>query len=284
VISEQFPEEDFLTFVPVLLAHVRQRRGEVESAQAQLRWLAAQPLQPNIRRQLLANQARLALETGDLASAQRWLAAADRDTGAVSAIQEEQEALLCARILLASGEAGEVVQQLEGRLADAQAQGRGKSELEIQLLTALAQYTLGSLERARQPLIEALTLAQPENYQRIFLDEGRSMAALLRETLPDLKEGPLLAYARALLYSINQELAGSNTVPSGGLESPDEPLSDQELRVLRLLAAGLSNPEIAGELIVSINTIKTHVKSIYRKLNVNSRKEAREAARQLKLV
>ena len=63
-----------------------------------------------------------------------------------------------------------------------------------------------------------------------------------------------------------------------------EPLSPQEQRVLRLLAAGLSNPEIAQELVVSINTIKTHVKSIYRKLNVTSREEARDAARHLNLL
>ena len=63
-----------------------------------------------------------------------------------------------------------------------------------------------------------------------------------------------------------------------------EAISQQELRVLRLLAAGLSNADIARELIVSTNTVKTHVKSIYRKLNVNSRNEAREVARELKLV
>jgi LuxR family maltose regulon positive regulatory protein len=62
-----------------------------------------------------------------------------------------------------------------------------------------------------------------------------------------------------------------------------EPLSEQEQRVLRLLAAGLSNPEIAEQLVISVNTVKTHVKNIYAKLNVNNREDARQAARQLKL-
>ena len=62
------------------------------------------------------------------------------------------------------------------------------------------------------------------------------------------------------------------------------PLSEQVQRVLRLLGAGLTNPEIAQELVVSLNTVKTHVKSIYRKLNLSSRKQARQAARHLNLV
>jgi LuxR family maltose regulon positive regulatory protein len=63
-----------------------------------------------------------------------------------------------------------------------------------------------------------------------------------------------------------------------------EPLSEQEQRILRLLGAGLTNPEIAQELVVSLNTVKTHVKSIYRKLNVSGRREARQVARLLNLL
>ncbi|MGH2522525.1 MAG: response regulator transcription factor, partial [Anaerolineales bacterium] len=78
-----------------------------------------------------------------------------------------------------------------------------------------------------------------------------------------------------------------STPPASALPASSpllEPLSPQERRVLRLLAAGLSNPEIARELAVSPNTIKTQVKSIYRKLNVNTREEAREVARELNLL
>lgn len=89
-------------------------------------------------------------------------------------------------------------------------------------------------------------------------------------------------FAAALLHSFSPE--GSSLATAAGSPVPVEALSQQELRVLRLLAAGLSNTDIARELVVSTNTVKSHVKSVYRKLNVNSRSEARDVARELKLL
>jgi LuxR family maltose regulon positive regulatory protein len=140
-------------------------------------------------------------------------------------------------------------------------------------------------------------LAQPADFRRLFLDEGEPMAGLLSATLPELSGEPLARYARELLHTF-----GELQIENEELKKPDqqsqtldsqfsilnsqflvEPLSPQEQRVLRLLAAGLTNPEIADELVVSVNTIKTQVQSIYRKLNVTSRKEVRAAARRLNL-
>jgi LuxR family maltose regulon positive regulatory protein len=108
------------------------------------------------------------------------------------------------------------------------------------------------------------------------------MASLLHATLPSLPNRSLSLFAATLLHSFSPE-----AMPLGGVISSKvqiEALSQQESRVLRLLVAGLSNADIAQELVVSTNTIKTHVKSIYRKLNVKSRDEAREVARELKLL
>ena len=113
------------------------------------------------------------------------------------------------------------------------------------------------------------------------------MATLLRSVLPEVKEEPLLTYVRTLLLNFAQERkdrSGQSASPPAPPGLLIEPLSPQEQRVLRLLAAGRSNPEIAQELVVSVNTVKTQVQSIYRKLNVNSRWEAREVARHLKLL
>jgi LuxR family maltose regulon positive regulatory protein len=97
----------------------------------------------------------------------------------------------------------------------------------------------------------------------------------------------LRAYIYRLLAAFSNDQARGAAKPAIGQArpaAPFEPLSPQERRVLRLLAAGLSNPEIARELVVSTNTIKTQLQSIYRKLNVTSRAEAGEVARELKLV
>jgi LuxR family maltose regulon positive regulatory protein len=109
------------------------------------------------------------------------------------------------------------------------------------------------------------------------------MATLLRMVWPTVKEEPLVTYMRSLLVAFVQELPEQAASLSPESALLVEPLSPQERRVLHLLAAGLTNPEIAQELIVSINTVKTQVQSIYRKLNVNSRQDARDAARRLDL-
>jgi LuxR family transcriptional regulator, maltose regulon positive regulatory protein len=110
------------------------------------------------------------------------------------------------------------------------------------------------------------------------------MAAALQTVLLEMRAEPLASYARTLLYAFAVQPSAQTVSATSAPAFPFEPLSAQEQRVLRLLAAGQSNPEIARELVVSINTVKTQTQSIYRKLNVNSRKEAREVARQLNLL
>jgi LuxR family maltose regulon positive regulatory protein len=138
------------------------------------------------------------------------------------------------------------------------------------------------LSEATKSIGEALAIGQAKGFRRIFLDEGARMAALLQAILPKLSNRALSLYATTLLHSFPVEVTSHLTANGSGVEV--ETLSQQELRVLRLLVAGLSNVDIARELVVSTNTVKTHVKSIYRKLNISSRDEAREVARELKLL
>jgi LuxR family maltose regulon positive regulatory protein len=218
---------------------------------------------------------------------QRWLTTITQLGEDFRLLQQEREALIVARLLIAQGEPEEALHLLERWQAEAHAQGRTRSELEIQVVTALAYFSHKHLLQARETLREALALAQIEGYQRLFLDEGEAMATLLRSVLPEVKEEPLLTYVRTLLLNFAQERRERSGQSASPLALPGlliEPISPQEQRVLRLLAAGRSNPEIAQELVVSVNTVKTQVQSIYRKLNVNSRWEAREVARHLKLL
>ena len=154
---------------------------------------------PLLLREVRAGQAWLALAAGDMAAVQRWATTYAQPGDDVPLIQQEREALIVARMLIAQDEAEAALHLLERWQAEAHAQGRTRSELEIMVLTALAHFSQTHLPQARQMLLQALALAQPEGYQRLFLDEGEPMAALLQAVLPEVSEEPLITYVQTLL-------------------------------------------------------------------------------------
>jgi LuxR family maltose regulon positive regulatory protein len=141
------------------------------------------------------------------------------------------------------------------------------------LIAALAHHGLGQLDLASQSLEQALALAANEGYRRPFVAGFPVRRLLERHLARPTAYGPLVA-------EVLDSLAQGGDAPPGLLE----PLSERERAVLRLLPALLSNPEIAAELFVSINTVKTHIKTIYRKLDVTSRRDAVIRARELRLI
>ena len=283
----------------LVLARILHARGETGLAQRLLQELIALTQERKwqyLHREILAEQARLQVAVGDLVVVQRWSATISQLGEDFRIVQQKREAFILARLLLAQGEAEACLRLLDHWQGKANDQQHGKNQIELLMLKSLAHFTHSTskdnnrdtaheyLLQGKQLLITALALAQSENYQRIFLDEGQAMEAALRTVLPDMREEPLASYLRMLLSAFNQQPSdqANSSPPTSTL--PFEPLSPQEQRVLRLLAAGRSNPEIAQGLIVSINTVKTQVQSIYRKLNVKNRWEARDAARELKLL
>jgi len=186
------------------------------------------------------------------------------------------------RMQIAKGKSAEALEMLRSYLTDAAEHGRLRSQVEALCLEALAHYSQSDLSQAIKPLSEALALGNGKGLRRLFLDEGPQIASLLQAAIPTLPNRALGLFASTLLHLFPPGKSSANDV----LLSSSvliEPLSQQEIRVLKLLVAGLSNGEIAAELVVSTNTVKTHVKSIYRKLNINSREEARTIAKELKL-
>jgi LuxR family maltose regulon positive regulatory protein len=281
-IGKQHAEEHILAPALIMQARLFHARGETVQAERVLQELLAlleQHTWPHLEREVRAWQAWFALTSGDLAAAQHWYETTAQHAEEVSLLQQEREALLVARLLLAQGGPVAALRLLERWQNEPHAQERTRSRLEMQMLSALAHFARDDQPQARQLLIQTLTQAQRANYQRLFLDEGAPMAAALRAVLPHLVEPPLQTYVRGLLSAFPQEQR-----PAPLPTSLIEPLSQQERRVLRLLAAGRSNPEIAQELVVSVNTVKTQVQSIFRKLNVSNRKEARNAAQHLGLL
>jgi LuxR family maltose regulon positive regulatory protein len=136
---------------------------------------------------------------------------------------------------------------------------------------------------AETVLSQAISLAQPEGYQRIFLDLGQPIRELLeRWSQRDSAAGE---YVRALLKAFQQERV-TKSMPLPPPQSSDmiDPLSARELQVLQLLADGLSNKEIASQLVVTPGTIKQHLKNICRKLDVHGRMQAVRRGRELKLL
>jgi LuxR family maltose regulon positive regulatory protein len=158
--------------------------------------------------------------------------------------------------------------------ASAEDGGRDGVVVETLVLESLAHHALGDRAAAVAALDRALTLAEPERQLRVFLDQGAALTAILRSAS---FEGAAGVHAKRVLAASAGE---APTRPTAGLV--DE-LSSRELDVLRLLRSELSGPEIARELIVSLNTMRTHTKNIYAKLGVTSRREAIRRADELGL-
>jgi LuxR family maltose regulon positive regulatory protein len=188
-----------------------------------------------------------------------------------------------ARVLIAQNsvnEAIEILLRLEETACSAHRMGR---VIEILLLESLAMRRNGDFEAATLALTKCLTLAEPQGYVRVFLDDGKPVQALLADWLAHANPSSLRNYAVRLLSQFDTEppvvtAAQVKVLPTGNLI---EPLSERELEVLHLMALGRTNKEIAQQLILAPGTIKAHTASIYRKLDVANRTEAVAHARQL---
>jgi LuxR family transcriptional regulator, maltose regulon positive regulatory protein len=289
------PEEEIhvLASGALIQARLLYASGETAAAQDLLSTWERHARFPWSLRAIRACRVRLYLAEGNLSVVEQWvqekahadLSPAPEQEEQLPLLQRQEEALLLARFHLAQTRGETALQELVPWKEKAQTQGRKRSMLEIQILEALAHVACQEHSQARSSLLQALELAQPQKYQRVFLDEGAVMEALLRTLLPELRETSLLSFARLLLRGFAQDVG---VQPLQEVSREDtlllEPLSEQEQRVLRLLVVGRSNPEIASALMISLNTVKTHVQSLYGKLNVHSRVEASEAARRLSLL
>ena len=174
---------------------------------------------------------------------------------------------------------------LERLLKAAEAGGRVGSVIEILVLQALAYQLRDDIPAALTSLERALKLAEPEGYVRVFVDEGATMATLLRKAAAS-KMMPDYTAELSSAFEAERKGFGGETPRSAAPASSSliEALSQRELDILRLFQTELSGPEIAQELVIALSTVRTHTKSIYSKLNVKSRREAVKRAIELGLI
>jgi LuxR family transcriptional regulator, maltose regulon positive regulatory protein len=246
---------------------------------------------PNVR-PLAARKTRVWLAQGRLGEALGWAREQGLSIDDDLSYLREFEHITLSRILLARYQSDpadrlflEVMELLKRLLQVAEEGGRTTNTIEILSLQALACQMQGDIQAALVPLERALILAEPEGYVRMFLDEGSSMAQLLREVAT---HGISPDYTGKLLAAFDAEQqtkTGEAPLPaSSASPSMIEPLSQRELEILRLLKTELSVPEIARELVIAESTVRTHTKNIYYKLSVNNRRTAVKQARELGLI
>jgi LuxR family maltose regulon positive regulatory protein len=267
-VAHEFPYVDFYIYAALVLARIDLALGQADAALARCEALLGEATdrQPQVEVELQA--ATIALSTGAIARVRSWVDARQPEFGRERS-QLDREQLLIARLHLLDGDPAAARSLADAVVGSAVTQGRGRVALEARAVLALAYAADDQFQPATAVLVEALAAAEPMSARHVFLREGPRLAALLRTALPNVQDPRVASFGRSLLHT--------SAAPT------ESQLSAREIDVLRLLAAGRDNAAIASELIVSLNTVKAHVKSIYRKLAVGNRAEASAAAREMHL-
>jgi LuxR family maltose regulon positive regulatory protein len=263
------------------MAGIRDAQGDPDGALNLLdeaERLYVSDFSPNVR-PVAALKARVWVAHGRLSEALAWARerglSAEDDLGYL----REFEHITLARMLFVQRSGAEKALALLRRLFEAaEAGGRMGSMIEILVLRALAEQVRGDMAAALVALERTLTLAETEGYVRIFVDAGPPMAGLLEAAA---KRGIATSYLRQLRAVFAKPVV---TAPANEALIQIGPLSERELDVLRLLGTDLDGPEIARELTVSLNTVRTHTKNLYSKLGVNNRRAAVTRAEELQLL
>jgi LuxR family maltose regulon positive regulatory protein len=213
-----------------------------------------------------------------------WARQVERDASRELSFAREPEERMLARVLILQGQARKALDLLSPLLEAAESAGRMADAIMARALQALALHAIDDVDGALATLDEALQLAEPEGHLRAFVDEGPAMEKLLRQAAT---RGLALDYIHTLLEAFRQEpspMPPAIVGPRPPAEPLPNPLTERELEVLRLIAAGLTNREIAEELVVVLGTVKAHINSIYRKIDVSNRVQAVSRARELQLL
>ena len=299
--AQQLGERGSLTGWPqrlsVAQARMKEAQGDLAGAFALLDEAERQYVRnPLPDRPIAALKARLWIRQGQLTEARSWVREQHLSPDDDLSYLREFDHLTLARVLIAEYQTDRVDDALRAALSllqrllqAAEAGGRNGSVIEILMLQAFAHHAQGNTPSAITSLERALSLAEPEGYVQLFVDEGELVRLLImdcRMLIEKRKRGQdhkLISYADKLLAAFTP----TSPLPSeirNQQSAMVEPLSERELEVLKLLGTDLSGPDIARKLSVSLNTVRTHTKNIYSKLGANNRRAAIRRAEELGLL
>jgi LuxR family maltose regulon positive regulatory protein len=259
----------------VFLARLKMAQGDVGGAAAILAQAMQSALQRNFVHRIpevAAAQVGTLLRQGNLTAAEHLAQAHDMPMSQ-------------ARVHLARRETAAAISVLERWRGQVEARGLEDERLKVVVLQAVALQAQGNQDEALQVLGEALALAEPGGFIRMFVDEGAPIVQLLSEAYD---RGIVPDYINKLLvaFSADEQQSKRKTALSAAaaVQPPTEPLSQRELEVLQLIAQGLSNSEISERLFLALDTVKGHNRKIFEKLQVQRRTEAVARARELGLL
>jgi LuxR family maltose regulon positive regulatory protein len=268
------------------LAVVLCARGELDAALDAIRAArqTAQRLSEWYVSMIEPYEVRIQLARGDLAAVAPWAARQQTIMDFGHDAYTAHNGLTLARLFIAQRRYGEALPVLDQVLRASEKVQAMAQVLVALVLEALAFEAQHKTDLALNVLKRALLLGEPRGYVRSYVDEGAPMGNLLRQAAA---RGIAIEYVERLLAALKEDQdrrelrlhpSASNVQPLG------EPLTDRELEVLRLVSIGLSNEAIAETLVISIETVKKHLKHIYGKLDVHSRVEAANRAREASLL
>jgi LuxR family maltose regulon positive regulatory protein len=283
VLSQRRGQADIMFFCLVTLAEVQLSNKDVRSALATFQKARPRPGGGAAWHAALIEQfeTEALFSQGDLAAAERWLQKLGWKIGDEIPAGQANAFEFVARILVARHEYAAALTVLDHLLIQEQAKGVKAFVLFILITQAIAWQAMGDTARALSALERALTQAEPEGYIRTFTDRGAPMRSLLQKAV---ERGIYVSYARCLLAVLDGIPEDTVLPAKPEVAQLIEPLSERELEVLRLLNTDLDAPEIASKLTISTNTVRTHIKNLYRKLNTHSRYEAIGQAKALNLL
>lgn len=289
--SEQAAYEAYQYRSRVVKARLKEIQGDLDGAFAMLEdaeLVYTSGIIPDVR-PVSALKTRIWIKQDKLHDAWNWAHAHGLATDNNLSYLREFEHITLVRLLMAEYRRSQTQEHvhdaqelLEHLLKAAEDGKRIASVIEILILQALLDQTVAQTDLALANLDRAITLAKPETYVQVFLDEGLPLAKLLGESL---KRDTTQSFTRYLLAKFDGQSDSSapdkyreETIP---IQPLLEPLSQRELDVLRLFKTDLSGPDIARELVIALSTVRTHTKGIYRKLDVNNRRSAVRRAEEL---